>query len=247
MKDNNEYFQNWYLKLSKGDRRLGEDRAKQDAKFIKKVLGLPAKAKILDLCCGEGRHSLLLADTYDVTGLDSNKEALRRFKQQIKLKKAPVRLVESDMRDIPFQNEFDAVINMFTSFGYFSDNRQNIKVLLEIYKSLKDNGKLLLDIRNKESSIKINPGRYWSEFEGGYLLQENKYNKHKDQEEVWLRIVDKKGGVKKTGFFVKAYDLQKIKEMLEKVGFEVLQVFGDTKMTKYTKESDRIIVLAQKR
>lgn len=249
MKNNTEYFKNWYLKLSKNDRRLSAKRARQDVNFIKKVLNLPKNSKILDLCCGHGRHSILLAKKYNITSLDINDEALKILKHEAKIRKLSIRIVKGDMRRIPFRNEFDAAINIFTSFGYFSDDKQNLKVLSEIRKSLKKGGKLILDLRNRQAAIKsISSSKAWMRWGNNYILQENKFNKNKQQEEVRFLIINPKGKMTKTGFLVKSYTLSKIKKMLQKTGFKILKTYGSTaNFSPFTVKSSRLIILAEKK
>jgi len=247
-KNNREYFQNWYLKLSKDDKRLGTKRTKQDVEFIKKVLKLPKNSRILDLCCGHGRHSILLAKQYSITGLDINKEALGIFKKNIKNKKFKINLIESDMREIPFKEKFDAVLNMYTSFGYFEKDKDNLKVLKSINKSLKLNGKLILDLRNKRPYHKKVLPKYWMKLKNNYILMENDYNDKKNQEEVKLIIIDNKGRILKTNFFVKSYTVSEIKKLLNKAGFSIIKKYGSTENTDiYTKKSERLIILAEKK
>ncbi|GJM79193.1 hypothetical protein HMSSN139_16890 [Paenibacillus sp. HMSSN-139] len=105
-------------------------------------------AKVLDLCCGMGRHSLALAEAgYRVTGVDLSEVLLREAKRLDT--EGRVTWHQADMRRLPLLNgEFDAVVNLFTSFGYFREDVEQIKALQEAARVLKPGGRLLLDFLN---------------------------------------------------------------------------------------------------
>ncbi|PIP12983.1 MAG: cyclopropane-fatty-acyl-phospholipid synthase, partial [bacterium (Candidatus Stahlbacteria) CG23_combo_of_CG06-09_8_20_14_all_40_9] len=94
-----------------------EERASEEVNFIEDVLSLPKNAKILDLCCGLGRHSIELAKRgYKVTGVDVTSQYLKTARAKAKEKGVKIDFIEGEMRNISFYEEFDAAINMFTSF-----------------------------------------------------------------------------------------------------------------------------------
>lgn len=110
-------------------------------------LELPQGAKVLDLCCGMGRHSLALAEAgYEVTGVDLSETLLREARAQAGAR--AVTWVQSDMRSLPLPGGFDAVVNLFTSFGYFEEDEEQVKVLREIYRMLKPGGRFIIDFLN---------------------------------------------------------------------------------------------------
>lgn len=110
-------------------------------------LALPHGAKVLDLCCGMGRHSLALSEAgYEVTGVDLSEALLREARSQKGA--GSVTWVRSDMRKLPLDGGFDAVVNLFTSFGYFEEDEEQVKVLREIHRMLKPGGKFIIDFLN---------------------------------------------------------------------------------------------------
>ena len=245
LEDNYDYFKNWYLELTRDDRRISEDRTRREVNFLEKILDLPKGAKMLDLCCGHGRHLILLAKKYDMTGLDMDEKALEEARAKAKENKVSPRIVSGDMRDIPFRDEFDAVVNMFTSFGYFNDDSENLKVLKEINMSLKNNGLLVLDLRNKKETDNFLP-RHWFKHKDKYFLMENSFNESSDQEGVKMIVIDEKGGVQKTGFSIKLYSLDRIMAMLNEAGFSVQEKYGSIDGAQYSASSNRMILLAKK-
>lgn len=110
-------------------------------------LKLPASASVLDLCCGMGRHSLALAQLgYRVTGVDLSEVLLRAAIQHDTDHK--VTFLRSDMRQLPIDGPFDAVVNLFTSFGYFANDSDNEQVFHEISRVLSPSGRFIIDFLN---------------------------------------------------------------------------------------------------
>ena len=116
-----------------------------------KLLGLKPKGRVLDLCCGPGRHSLELARRgFAVVGVDNTAGYIAEAKKRAKSEKLKVEFVKGDMRCFRRLGAFDAVINMFTAFGYFKNPRDDRRVLENIHRSLKPGGKLLMEMLGKE-------------------------------------------------------------------------------------------------
>jgi ubiquinone/menaquinone biosynthesis C-methylase UbiE len=121
----------------------------QQISFILNALKAPAGAKILDLCCGYGRMTHLIAknNSYEITGFDLSEDFLEIARAEFS---APnITYVQGDMRQLPFKNKFDAVVNLFTSFGYFETDEENERVLTQINQALKKGGLFFLDYENK--------------------------------------------------------------------------------------------------
>lgn len=114
-----------------------------------RVLCLEKGARILDLACGPGRHSVALARYgYQVVGLDLSGELLRMAQSEAFRQGCRVSFVQGDMRELCFAHEFDAVINVFTSFGYFDEEKDNLRVLNNVARALRQNGRFLIDLNN---------------------------------------------------------------------------------------------------
>jgi len=145
-----EWFEQWfdspyYHALYKSH---DESEAQNSLDNLLRALDLLPNARILDLACGKGRHSrYLAAKGFDVTGLDISTSSIdfaRQFEHE------HLAFYQHDMR-LPFRiNYFDAVMNMFTSFGYFKTDRHHLMSLLNVQKGLKPGGLFLLDYFNSE-------------------------------------------------------------------------------------------------
>ncbi|CAM4118228.1 methyltransferase domain-containing protein [Paenibacillus alkaliterrae] len=136
-------------------------------------LQLPNNAKVLDIGCGMGRHALALASFgYDVTGIDLS--AILLEEARCHDKNGTVKWIEGDMRELPFETgSFDATVNLFTSFGYFSLEEDNVNVLRNIRKTLRPGGSFLIDFLNpvyvEEHLI---PRSERTDVDTGYLIEE---------------------------------------------------------------------------
>ncbi|QXE33080.1 class I SAM-dependent methyltransferase [Streptomyces sp. GMY02] len=129
------------------------DRAEQAAGIVadSPLLDFGPGARVLDLCCGPGLFLVPLARRgYTVTGVDLSPAMLERAETACERAGADVRLIKADMLDYVEPGSFDAVLNVFTSFGYFDDPDDNLRVLRNARESLAPGGRLLVDVMGKE-------------------------------------------------------------------------------------------------
>ena len=136
---------NWYTEFFNEDypriysERLSQDATERETAFAVRALGLREGDRVLDLACGHGRHAVALARRgMVVTGQDLNEGYLQMTQEDAARAGVEIETVHSDMRDIPFTDEFDAVINMFTAFGYFDSEDEDLRVLQAVAKALRN-------------------------------------------------------------------------------------------------------------
>jgi len=243
-----KFFEKYYLDLYIPREKFKPSYVKKEVTFIKQVLNLPRGAKILDLCCGHGRHLLPLAKMgYQMTGLDLSKKALVMLAESAKNKKIKVQIIRSDMRKIPFKNEFDAVINMFSAFGYLETEYEDFKVLKAVAKALKPGGKFLIDIMNRDWVLANFQPKSWEKVGKLLVLEERIYNPKTRCNTVKIQIPNKKGRWHKIAHIHRMYSLREMRENLSKAGFKIVKVYGNTiGNQKFTKDSRRLVILATK-
>ncbi len=142
-----EWFQHWfdttYYHI------LYQDRNDEEAQLfmcnLSSFLALKKGSKVLDLPCGKGRHSIFLNSLgFDVIGADLSKNSIVHAKN---FENESLNFKVHDMRE-PFKTKFDAILNLFTSFGYFDEDEVNIKVLQNLKNGLSENGTLVIDFMN---------------------------------------------------------------------------------------------------
>ncbi len=124
--------------------------AAEDILPLLRRLKLPPGARILDVPCGFGRHSLLLARCgYRVTGVDISPELLARARRQAAAHSLPIAFRRGNMRRLSGLRGFDLLLNLFTSFGYFGDAGDRI-VLQGFYRALRPGGWLVMHLINRD-------------------------------------------------------------------------------------------------
>src|SRR5436305_2588561 len=136
------------------------------------MLGITPPCQVLDLCCGPGRHALELARRgFDVVGVDRTAAYLDRARAAAD-QTSRASFVQDDMRHFCRPDSFDAVINLYTSFGYFDDPDDDRAVLRNVFRSLRPGGRFLMDLLGKEVLARGFRERDWREQDGVTLLEE---------------------------------------------------------------------------
>lgn len=122
----NDFFDADYIRVYERQDELAEP----EADFVRKTLGLRRGQRVLDVCCGYGRHARPLAQAgLQVTGFDLSRYFLRKARRDARKAKLPINWVEGDVREMAFEPIFDAAINMFTSFGFFPTEEENFQLI----------------------------------------------------------------------------------------------------------------------
>ena len=242
-----KFFEKYYFPFLSGRKTFLDTQ--KETRFILNVLSLKKGSKILDLACGAGRHAIELAKNGClVAGLDLNSNCLTKAKQKAKKIRLSISFLHSDMRRIPFTKEFDAVISMFSSFGYLETEKDNDEVLKKISGALKDRGALLLDLQNKNWVLKNVPVKAWDEQNGLFLLEKRQYDAEKKVYNNEITIISPRKKIERVYSSVRLYELAEIKDKLKQNGFSIAAVFGGYNKTKFNiQKSQRMIILAQKK
>ncbi|MDE2969256.1 MAG: class I SAM-dependent methyltransferase [Chloroflexota bacterium] len=242
-----EFFNDDYLGAYR--ETISPENAVVESAFVHRVLQLPRDAEVLDLCCGHGRHAVILALTgLRVTGLDLSDAYLERAAAIAAEAGVNLPLVRSDMREIPFEGRFDAVINIFTSFGYLNSDSEDMKVLHQVARALKPGGQFLIDLINREWVVsnyvrderKVVPnGTVYQERREIDLLHSRINNS------FWVTTPD--GTTHHTdGLTIRLYSLTELVRMLNAAGLAYRTVYGGYELEPYDIESRRMIVVADK-
>lgn len=163
------YFDAQYIKEYEPLFTLESDR--RDVARLIDVLELPVGSRILDVPCGQGRHGHLLAEAgFDVDGLDYSPDLLARAKTR---GTSPnLRYTKGDMRKLParWTSRFDAVLNLFTSFGFFVDPGDDARVIGEFARVLKPSGKLIWHGGSRDGVMASFLARDWWQTDDGSMI-----------------------------------------------------------------------------
>ncbi len=221
---------------------LYKDRDYEEAQLfmdnITNYLNLPENAKILDLACGKGRHSVYLNTLgYDVTGADLSENSIA---EASKNSNETLHFQVHDMR-VPFDEKFDAIFNLFTSFGYFENDSDNLLTLKAICESLSEYGFGVIDFMNVTNVIENLVPEETKTVEGidfhikRYYIDDHIYKEidFSDQGQKF-HFTEK----------VQALTLQHFEDMMEQAGIYLLDTFGSYKLQKFSKkDSERLIMI----
>jgi SAM-dependent methyltransferase len=239
-KNSENWFSTWfdtpYYHILYKNRNDEEAQAFMDN--ITHYLNMPENGTILDLACGKGRHSIYLNKLgYNVTGVDLSENSIAIAKES---SNETLQFKTHDMRE-PMNETYDAVFNLFTSFGYFDTHEDNIKTLKAIKESINEYGFGVIDFFNADFIIENLVAEESKEIDGiTFHIKRAVENKKIIKE---IRFEDKG----ESFFFtekVSAFTLADFEAMMEEAGIYLLEIFGDYKLRKFYKsQSERLILL----
>lgn len=225
--------------------------------FLRREMGLREGMRLLDLCCGPGRHLALLAPELGwAVGLDLSRVLLSRAREhcQATLAARPdgarhhCGLVEADMRCLPFAaGSFDAVANLFTSFGYFDSEEENLAVLGEVARTLRPGGLFALDHINRrhlETFLQATSERHCDR--GIRVVERRRFDPASGRIEKTVHWHDATGETDRWTESVRVYGRDDLACALESRGLRELRFFGDYDGSPLAEESPRMIILARK-
>jgi len=225
------------------------ERDEQEAAFAFEALSLRPGDAVLDLCCGQGRHAVPLARRgCRVTGLDLSQQYLRLAAAAAREAGVEIDTVRADMREVPFEARFDAVINMFSSFGYLETETEDARVLGAVARALKPGGRCLFDLLNREWVLLNYDQKDWHRDAGGTLyLEERVFDPMTSRNHVSFTAVEPDGRRRELGgHHIRLYTLREVRGLLEDAGFALLTVYGGFDGRPYAIDTRRMIVVAAK-
>jgi cyclopropane fatty-acyl-phospholipid synthase-like methyltransferase len=242
-----EWFREWfntdeYLYVY---RSRNEQDAKKLVELIVKNVNLPENSKVLDLACGAGRHSILFAQKgFKVTAVDLSENLLKVARHSAKEAKVNINFVQTDIRHFCINKKFDLLVSLFTSFGYFDNDKENFMLFDMVQELLNENGSFALDYFNPIYIRKNLVRKSEEQFNDGKIIQERKIVENR----VIKRIKIIKDGKEKDFMEnVRMYPLEELKREIEKRGIMIKHVYGNSDGDSFDAEnSKRIVLIAQK-
>ena len=240
-----EYFDEQYLLEYEPLFSLERDR--QEVARLIDVLALPSGARVLDVPCGQGRHAHLLAEAgFDVDGLDYSPELLARAKARGTGK--TLRYTRGDMRTLPskWSGRFDAVLNLFTSFGFFGDPADDRRVIREFARVLKPGGVLVWHGGSRDGVMARFLARDWWQTENGTLIaQERRFDPLSGQ----LNVSSVWSGPKHRGardHTIRLYTPTRLAELCAEADLIVEQAYESFTDKSLTRRSSEMMLVARK-
>lgn len=220
--------------------------AEQQVNQILNLVGFEGRT-VLDLCCGPGRHSISFAQRgFQVTGVDLSQFLLERAREREVESGAAVEWVREDMRHFRRPDSFDLACSLFTSFGYFEDERDDLEVLRNVLASLVPGGVLVMETLGKERLARVWQNAQCSSLpDGSMLLQRPEV--HADWTRIrneWTLIKD--GRSQSFHFEHTVYSGRELKDRLLQSGFKQVVLYGDLEGKPYGLDAARLVAVAQK-
>jgi len=225
---------------------LYRNRDENDAQFfmdnLSENLGFLPTNTLLDVACGKGRHAKYLnSKGLNVTGLDLSKESIAEAKRATN---ETLHFYVHDMRSVFAQHKFDFVLNLFTSFGYFESETENLAAIQAMATSLKKGGKLVIDF--------FNPYKVIRELVSIETKQVDAITFHITrnlQDGFIIKQIDFTHQAREYHFEekVKAIDLSEFTTYCNEAGLQVTEVWGNYQLAPYQEQdSERLIIVAEK-
>lgn len=241
--ESEEFWQDFYPYM------FSEERFAAAPDEVSRIMALAQSSggSLLDLCCGPGRHSAEFAKRgFRVTAVDRSSFLLERARKHAADAGVSIEWVLEDMRRFVRPASFDVACNLFTSFGYFQYEQDDLRVLRNIHESLKENGVLVMELLGKERLARIWQNSICTDLaDGSMLVQRNRLLQD------WSRISSewtlvKEGKAQTFTFEHTVYSGRELKDRLLNCGFGEVQLFGSLLGSAYDLDALRLVAVARK-
>lgn len=243
----------WYADLFSEEYLLsqpgrGEATITREVAFLRDRLELKRGDYVLDLACGTGRHARAFArQGCQVTALDLSLPMLRRGIEAARREGSEVRFLQADMRDLAFEDAFDAAWMLDTSFGFFSDV-ENLMVLRSLWRALHPGGRIVIDVINRDYIMSELPCRNWWEGEGCLVQEDIEFAHATSRLDIRRYLVFADGRERVYDISIRIFSAHELVRLMQHAGFEVLDVTGSlhTIGAFFGTGSERILVTARR-
>lgn len=240
------YFDDVFLRVYRP--LMDDERTLVEVEGIRDLLGIEPGAKILDVGCGWGRHSLELArQGFRMTGIDLSPRLLQEAEKHSAEEKLDVRWISADMRELAFHGEFDAAISMFSSLGYFLSDDDDLAVLRGIREALAPDGLLLLECMHRDLIAREFAERDWWETPDGDLIWvERTFDAVGGISHELLRWRDREGRSGEKPHSIRIRSASEWDDLLQRAGLRPIEWVGGWDLEPFSHKSERLIVVSEK-
>ncbi len=225
-----------------------EAEAQRHLEFVTQTIPVQTDWRILDLACGDGRHThTLFGMNYPhIMGLDLSGDLLAAARHRSKSNQQTIPFVNADMRFIPFlPRSFDLILSLFTSFGYFSSDAENADMIKSISALLKPEGNFYLDYLNPTKVRRELAPRTERTIDDKLIVEKRwiTADGKRVEKDIFVRW---DGGETTYHESVRLFDFDQLVDMLTKAGLKLTDSFGDYEHGPIRSDSPRLILIAQK-
>ncbi len=224
------------------------EKSRMQVDFVIEKLGIQPGARVLDLCCGQGRHLLdLVKRGYEVVGVDLSEYMLGRCRESAESQGLRPTLIHADMRELSFDSEFDAVISMFTSFGYLENEDEDQKVLDGVAQALKPGGLFYIDLMNRDWLMRNYKEHMWDENgHGDITVHESWFDSIKGRTYVRELTFRADGTRLENKHDLRIYTYREMEDKLNRAGLSIRSAWGQYDGEEYGYLSRRMMIVSQK-
>lgn len=251
-KQKKEWFENQDFWLNYGPIMFDEQQWAQAQGIAEKCCELAELKngdRVLDVCCAVGRISVELALCgMKVTGVDITQPFLDAAKETAEDEGVELELINQDMRKFTSSKKFDCAVNIYNSFGYCDSIKDDIKILKQVYKSLKKGGTFILECISRETAVKYFTEGEWFDRAGKTVLTEFKVDgAWEGLISKWI-LIDKKDGSRIEHTFVqRLYSAAELRDiLLKECGFKTAEVYGGFNREPYDQNAKTMCIVCNK-
>ena len=221
------------------------EQTRADADFIEQLLRLPPQAHVLDVPCGEGRLSRVFAERgYQVTGVDGTAAFLDQARQQANAQHLAIHWEHRDMRDLPWEDAFDAAFCFWGSFGYF-DDEGNVNFLQAVFRALKPGARFLLETHIAETLLPIFQERGWQRVGDTLMLERRWYDYVQSRVGTEWTFVHA-GTMETVTSSIRMYTYRELGELFRMVGFVPGDAYDTRSRQPFAFGARRLTIVAEK-
>jgi ubiquinone/menaquinone biosynthesis C-methylase UbiE len=221
-----EWWHEFFISFRPVFDNISTRHTNSQVRYLIEKLGLQPGHRFLDCPCGIGRIALALAKKgVNVTGVDIIPDYLDEIARKARRRKIDIELIHSDMRRVKFNSRFDAAANIWTSLGYFANERDDRLVLRRMHDALKPRGRFALYVINRDWVMANFQERDWFAA-GDFMVLGNRSFDYRNSRmgEVWTFI--NQGQTKSHSVSLRLYSYHELARLFESVGFVDVQGFG---------------------
>jgi cyclopropane fatty-acyl-phospholipid synthase-like methyltransferase len=242
-----EWFKDWfntqeYLIVYQ---HRNENDAEEHINLIFNSVKVYPGFNVLDMACGAGRHAILLAKKgLNLTAVDLSENLLLIAKQNAEKENLNINFIHSDIRDFHSTIRFDLILNLFTSFGYFETDEENISILRKAYDLLEIDGYFILDFFN---SYFLQQNLVEFSEENINDAQIHQFRKIRNNRITKKIVITKNGEINTYEESVRMFTKDELVDAITKIGFDIYKTFRDFLGNEFDKlNSPRLILICKK-
>ncbi len=250
MPETGQWFESEDFWLNYGPIMFDEERwaeAKGVAEAVYSIASLKKGASVLDAGCGPGRISVELSMLgLDVTGVDMIQPYLDAARETALDEETDIELIKADLRTFCRPEQYDAAVNLFTSFGYCATQEEDLKIVENILRSLKPGGTFILECVSRETAIRYYTDGEWFERAGKTVLTDfSVVGAWEGLRSRWI-LIDKDGKRMEHEFVQRLYSAPELRDRLLRMGFSKAEIYGGFERQPYDQNARTMVLVAVK-